>query len=91
MVALKRKSFTLTDAERIRFAAICRAAWPREGYAAGFWREVAAARGLDPATVIGNVDNPSTFTALPWDHGMWWCWPHPLRIGRQSLELMTLH
>lgn len=75
-----RNTYTLTPEETGRFNVIRNAHWPREGFAMSFWKGVAVARGLDPATVVGNPAKPLTFSALPWNHGKHWCWPEPLVI-----------
>jgi hypothetical protein len=58
----------------MRFASL--PAWGATGYKTWvFWRDVAVSRGLDYQTVIGNPEQPGTFSALPLGHGKHWCWP----------------
>ena len=77
---VQRLHFTLTAEERERFRIVCHARWPQEGYASRFWKSVAEARGLDPATVIGSTVDPCSFTGLPEGHGKHWCWPSALNL-----------
>lgn len=79
-----RQSFTLTEAEQMAFARLCaRSRFHDAADVWRFWRSVAQARGLDPASIIGNsVDPDGSFTALPLGHGKHWCWPAPLHVKK---------
>ena len=74
--AIMRKEYTLTDNEFGAFRKLGN--YPEEGF--DFWRDVARARNLDYKTIIGNVTNQRSFTALPVGHGKHWCFPLPLKV-----------
>lgn len=65
-----RDSYALTDEEFTRFKRI----HPEPGEAFKFWRGVAAARGLDAASILAEG---RIFTGLPLGHKKNWC--HPWR------------
>ena len=50
---------------------------PVQNEALMFWATVAKARGLDPASLIGD-ENGRSFSGLPLGHGLHWCAPYPL-------------
>lgn len=76
-----RKSYYLTDKERGEFNKL-----PRDEECVGheFWGIVAHSRGLDPETVLGDSENPSIFSAMPYGHGKDWCHPFPLKLTRKA-------
>lgn len=78
---LKRRTYRLTPHEAAELAVLSpkRGHWPAANGVFQFWRSVAAARGLDPATMIGCPNDRQAFTALPLGHGVHWCWPMPLK------------
>jgi hypothetical protein len=53
---------------------------PVDGAAWRFWKAIAEARGLDYRTILGNVSDRESFTALPLGHGKKeWCWPASIK------------
>lgn len=84
-----RQTYKLTAEETECFYAMARSTWKREGFMFKFWQDVAAARGLDYRTMIGNEVHPGkpvTFSALPCNHGKGchWCWPEPLIVAKPT-------
>jgi hypothetical protein len=75
-----RKSYYLNAKEQADFHKLK----PEEGEAVRFWGFVAHNRGLDPDTVIGDVDDPYIFTAMPYGHGKHWCFPFSLGLTRKA-------
>jgi hypothetical protein len=80
---MQRERIELTPREMAEYGALA----PAPGVAFDFWRRVAAARGLDPATVIseGGILGFGMTTALPWGHGRHWCWPSALKMKRRPV------
>jgi hypothetical protein len=83
---MKRETYRLTPAERLAFARIG-TGWMDGLSPRRFWAQVAKARGLDAATIIGVPFQPDAFTALPLDHGKHWCWPKPLNCKKSAATL----
>lgn len=73
-----RKSYHLFDHEIVKFNRLK----PELGEAWEFWGEVCYIRGLDYASMMGNVDKPNEFTALPLNHGKHWCYPYTLKCSK---------
>lgn len=76
---MKRIISKLTKEEREELARI----YGDEGAAFRFWCKVAAARKLDPATIIATDEQ---FTALPLNHNKHWCWPMPRRCANPPIS-----
>lgn len=54
-----------------------------------FWRKVAARLDVDPETILAHpCGDRSKFTALPFGHGKWWCWPSPLECKPPDVQVM---
>lgn len=75
-----RNSYSLTDKEVKRFYAL----HPEEGYAWEFWADVGRSRGLDPYSIIGDIEDREIFTAMPYGHGKDWCYPMPIKNQRKA-------
>jgi len=82
-----RKTYRLTADEAAAFP-VPNALWPDAGLAFRFWATVAAARGLDYRSIIGNPLDRESFTALPLGHGKHWCWPASLRCHKPPPEFV---
>lgn len=74
-----RQRIQLTSAEFSQYDRLP----PVPGAAFAFWREVAAARGLDPATVFSYDGTMQNMKGLPLGHGKPWCWPSNLKCKRR--------
>lgn len=75
---MKRQPYYLTAEEIKRFEQL-RAI---EDAAVWFWKGVAIDRGLDPGSLLHDMQlRPQRFTALPAGHGKAWCFPWPLKCA----------
>jgi len=73
-----RSSYELTDIEFAKFKRL----QPYQGEAVSFWKWVAKARNLDPKSLI---TNGKTFTGLPKDHKLPWCFPMQLKCKKKPV------
>ncbi len=80
---MERKDYKLTDHELDNFNRLR----PNQGEAVDFWTVVALVRGLDYKSIIGNVVDHRSFTALPLGHDKHWCYPYPKKVKPISNEL----
>jgi hypothetical protein len=78
---LARKTYELTPQE----ASELRSLREVPGEAFKFWKRVAERCVVDPSTIIGITNNRSKFTALPFGHGKWWCWPSALECAHKPV------
>lgn len=81
----ERRTYDLTPEEAARLDRL----HYREGHAFGFWKDVAAIRGLDYRTILADGMVRYRFTALPlgWDRA--WCYPHPIKCRMTVAETMA--
>ena len=84
--AQSRETYRLTDEEAEAF----RQLRPVDGVAFKFWQAVAADRGLDYRTILGDTRDYRNFTALPLRHGRPWCWPSSLECKKGAPEFVPM-
>ena len=85
-----RQKHTLTDAEQKEFWQLNQKSQTNRavaGEAWTFWRKVAAARNLDPTTLIGK-DWAAELSGLPIGHGKHWCYPSPLQCQHRPVGIV---
>lgn len=71
-----RQRFELTHEEMLSFQRLR----PLAGVAKAFWRRIAAARDLDPGSILSTAPK---FSGLPLGHNLHWCWPIPLKCEKR--------
>ena len=72
-----RSVYTLTKQEAARFEKLPKL--PEVAFE--FWRGVAAARNVDPKSILTPRNDPYQFSALPVGHGKPWCYPFSIRCN----------
>lgn len=87
----KRQTYELTPEEEFRLDKL--AYEFRDGHAFKFWKDVAAARGLDYRTILAAWERGflvrNRFTALPLGRTRAWCHPIPLKCPMTAAEAMA--
>ena len=73
-----RQRFELTHDEMLSFQRLR----PFQGAALTFWRRIAAARGLDPKTIMSTAPK---FSGLPLGHNLPWCHPIPIKCNKRPV------
>lgn len=76
-----RKTFRLDNKQIDEFKSLFEKKNQEPDMALDFWKRVARSLNLDYRTIIYDVENAYSFSALPRGHNKHWCYPYPLKCS----------